>query len=173
MKIFMVLWITAFTLLIEFICGDMGLSLGLPVFTALYFAVAFAPEYGVAAAGSAGILLDAACSRAFPFACIIYLAVTMLTMYIALRSSRHSSLAALGAGAICGLLIYIGNLLYTFIGGGELPGPDLFSMAVFQISGGALFLWLMVLLLDAVNLICDLPGFISSGKKRNLRGGQK
>jgi hypothetical protein len=171
MKFFTVLWITAFMLLLELISGNMGLSPALPVFTAVYFAVAFAPEYGIASAGCAGILLDAACNRAFPFAAILFLAVTMLSTHIALRSSRHSSLSAVGIGGICGAMIYAGNLLYTVIGGTGFPGPDVFSMAVFQISGGALFLWLTVMLFDVIHHLCDLPCFVPSGKKSNLRGG--
>ena len=170
MKIFLTIWIIAMLTGRELIAGNIGLPLGLPVYGAVYFGVAFSFALGVSAGGFAGILLDAMYRRIFPIASISYTLITLLVIHMTRNGHRQMPLSPLGAGALCGALLYVANILPGLLWNAPFPGPDVFSMGVFQISGGCIFMLVQVWIFDAVNFRCDLPKFIILDSKHKISG---
>lgn len=169
MKAFLTLCVTAFFMSLELICGNMGLPLGLPLFAAVYFSAAFGVNYGIWAAGLSGLLLDAVYCRNVPLSALIYAGIVLLCLQIAVRFERHVPVAPAFSGACCGFLIWLWHMIYAWIAGIPLPGPDIFSMAVFQISGGLLLMLCLTLFFDAVNFRCNLPKFVPMDNKNGMK----
>ena len=170
MKTFLTIWITAMMMVLELICGNMGLALGFPIFSAVYFAVAFAPSYGIAAAGFAGLLLDVIYDRTWLTGALVAVLITFIASETARRIHRHQPESSLLSGALCGLMILLANLCGALISGETPPGPRIFSMMVFQIIGGAIFMLMMTLSFDAINLRSNLPRFCPLKNQRDLHG---
>ncbi|MBE6376749.1 MAG: hypothetical protein E7050_09820 [Lentisphaerae bacterium] len=171
MKSFLTLTVTALLMTFELICGNMGLSLGLPVFGAFYFAVAFGKNYGLWAAGLSGLLLDAIYARSFMPTAIWMILIVLLAEQCALRLQRHLPVSAILGGALCGFAVFLGNLLHSLICRTAFPGPDIWSMMIFQLIGGIFFMLLMTLLFDGINFRCNLPRFKAVDKPRTFNGG--
>lgn len=153
-------------MVLELLAGNLGLPLGLPLFTAVYFAVAFGTAYGLAAAGGAGLLLDVIYARNYFFTALINIAIVYLSAKCACRLQRKMPVSPLSAGFLCGLLINFNNNITSWLNGNELPGPDLWSMVIFQVSGGSLLLLAIVPLFDAVNFRSRMPRFVDSDSTR-------
>jgi hypothetical protein len=154
---------------LELICGNMGLLLGLPLFGAIYFAVAFGINYGIWAAGLSGLLLDAIYCRSVPLSALIYAGIVMLCFQSAVRVERQLPAAPAVSGALCGFLIWVWHLFYSWGASVDFPGPDIFSMVVFQVSGGALLMLVMTLFFDALNFRCNLPKFVSAENRNSIK----
>ena len=172
MKIFLTITVTAVLLVFELIAGNAGLALGLPLYGALFFAVAFGQAFGISAAGGAALLLDIIYARSFPFWSIYAMLAVFFASVNVHRMQRKQPLASLISGAFCGILIVVFNLLSAWISGEEIPGPDPFSLIVFHVFGGMIFMFLLVVLFDAVNLRSNLPRFGIYDSKSNLREQQ-
>lgn len=172
MKTFVTICVSAMLTALEMICGNMGLALGLPVYAAIYFGAAFGLSYGVCAAGIAGLLLDVAYDRTWLFSPLLYIGVMLFTCQTISRSARQMPGSPLAAGGICGALLLCGVLARTYICRTALPGPDILSLAVFQISGGSIFMLAITAMFDAVNFRSDLPRFCRRDTGRNFSGGQ-
>ncbi|MBR7121482.1 MAG: hypothetical protein IKC94_04495 [Lentisphaeria bacterium] len=173
MKVFLNILVTALLMNMELICGNTGLALGLPLFGAVYFFIAFSPVHGITSAAFSALLLDAMYARnclTWPLAAIVIVsAAGNFAGYL----ERRMPLSPLGSGGLCALLVSVYNVLNAWFSGVPAPGPDFFSMLVFQVSGGGLFMLLLVWLFDAVNFRCNLPQFhiIENGKHR-FSGGR-
>lgn len=170
MKSFLTLTATALLLTLELICGNMGLALGLPLFGAFYFAVAFGRNYGIWAAGIAGIILDLIYDRPFMLTAIWLILITFLAEKNALRLQKQMPEAAISGGVICGLAVFAGNFLYSKVMQTPYPGPDIGSMFIFHLTGGILFMLLLALLFDGINFRCNLPRFKAVNKPRSFDG---
>lgn len=172
MKIFLTVTVTALLMVCELIAGNVGLALGLPLYGALYFAVAFGQAYGIGAAGAAALMLDIIYARSFPsWSIYAMLAVFMVSVNVH-RMQRKQPFASLIAGAFCGILIVIYNLSAAYFAGEDIPGPDPFNLIVFHIVGGTLFMFFLVMIFDAVNFRSNLPRFGIYDSKSNLREQQ-
>lgn len=169
MKIFLTAVVTALLMVFELFAGNLGLALGLPLYGALFFAVAFGQAYGIAAAGGAALIIDIMYVRSFPVWSIYAMAAVFFTSLNVHRMQRKQPFASLLSGGLCGLLIVIYNLLAAFFTGENIPGPDPFSLTVFHIFGGMIFMFLLVVLFDAVNFRSNLPRFGIYDSKNALR----
>lgn len=170
MKLFVTIFIMLLLTALELIIGNGGLALGLPFFGALYFGIAFGREYGITAAGSAGFILDLLYAREYLSGAFAGMLIVYLSCHAALRLQRSMPAAPLGSGMICGVLVNMCNLLTASLHGQPAPGPDFFSMLVFQFVGGGIFMLLTVLLFDAVNLRSNLPRFCLYDTNRHPGG---
>jgi hypothetical protein len=167
MKAFITIWITAVMLALELTAGNWGLPLGLPLFTAVYFYVAFGRFYGLSATAAAGLLLDVIYAREYLFSPLVYLLITFWAAE-SVKRMHHRKMPAgpLISGGLCGLLINLNNNLTAWISGNELPGPDMISMWIFQLAGGSMLMLLIVPLFDAVNFRSHLPRFCEPKSSR-------
>ena len=172
MKVFLNIFVTALLMNLELFCGNAGLAPGLPLLGATYFFVTFSPVHGVLCAGISALLLDAMYMRN----CFTWPVFAILAVFAAGNFARHLQrrmpLAPLGSGSLCALLVFVYNMLNTFFTGEPLPGPDFFSLLVFQFAGGGLLMLFMVWLFDAINYRCNLPKFCTIEKKSNFSGGR-
>ena len=170
MKNFITLTLTLLLLVPELIAGNLGLAPGFPLYGAVCLAVAFGEVYGVAAAGLSAMILDIIYDRPYPF----WTVSAVLILYIAAgtvkRVQRKQPVSALSAGAVCGILIALYNIFLPFFANGDLPGPNPFALLIFHISGGMFFMFILVLIFDAVNLRSDLPRFGIYGSHSDIRG---
>lgn len=170
MKVFITVVVTSLFTVLELIIGNAGLSLGLPYFTALYFGTAFGTVYGISAAGGAGFVLDLLYAREYLIRAATAVVIVELSRRAAVRMHRSMPAAPVGSGMICGTLINLFNTFSVWLCGEPLPGPDYFSMLIFQSIGGGIFMLLTVLLFDAVNLRSNLPRFCLYDNRRSNGG---
>lgn len=173
MKVFLNIFVTALLMNLELFCGNAGLSLGLPLFGATYFFVTFSPIHGAVSATLSALLLDVM----YMGNCLTWPFFAMLAVFLtgnfAKYLQRQMPLSPLGSGALCALLVFTYNFFNALFSGVPAPGPDFFSMLVFQLAGGALFMTVMVWLFDAINFRCNLPKFCTAENKKNrLNGGR-
>lgn len=159
MKTFFTIFITALMIVPELFCGNLGLTLGLPLFTSVYFAGSFGFFYGVTAAGCAGLILDLLYARSFAWDAVIWVLIASAAYGCARRLRMNSPEAPLLAGASTGGMHFLWTLCYTLAAGLPFPGPDIFSVLVFQTVGGGIFMLLLTWIFDAVNFRCNLPRF--------------
>lgn len=173
MKTFVTVCITAMFMAVELIAGNMGLALGLPVFAASYFLISFGTLYGIMAAGIAGLFTDLIYAREYCFYAVMWVIIAAITGSVIRRFHRNMPFSPLAGGAVCGILINSSNCLHTFFTGNISPGPDFFSMIIFQAAGGMGLMLSMVLLFDAVNFRSNLPRFfIADSKYTRFDGGE-
>jgi len=174
MKTFVTICVTLMLTVPELAAGNAGLSLGLPIFGAVYFAAACGLSYGICAAGGAGMLLDLLYSRSDLTGAFVSIAIMFLSCRAAVRMQRKMPAAPLAAGAVCGMLINLCAFASAMLRQSEPPGPDLPSLFIFQTSGGAVFMLLLTWLFDAVNFRSNLPRFtVSAGWTENPGGGRR
>ncbi|MBE6356878.1 MAG: hypothetical protein E7058_07160 [Lentisphaerae bacterium] len=159
MKTFLTIFITALLIVPELFCGNVGLALGLPIFAALFFSGSFGIAYGIAAAGCAGLTMDLLYARPLLCSAPVWILITFAAGECAMRLRMRTPEAPLAAGFIIGTMQLIWNILYALTAGTPFPGPDIFSMLIFQAVGGSIFMLLLTLLFDAVNFRCNLPRF--------------
>ena len=171
MRSFLTLCVTLMLMVPELLAGNLGLPLGLPFFGAVYFAGAFGIAYGIVAGGCAGLMLDLLYCRGGLSGAISGMLIVLAAAAVTGGEQRRLPGAALAAGGVCGGAVALSNALECLIAGSPFPEPGFFTMLIFQISGGALFMLPMTALFDAVNLRCDLPGFAGSSSDRRFNGG--
>ena len=172
MKTFLTIFITALMIVPELLCGNLGMSPGLPLYTAIYFAGAFGLFYGLTAAGFAGLLLDLRYARPYRWTALIWALITFAAFECSMRLRMRSPEAPIVAGITAGFLQLLWSVFYTLVTAHPLPGPDIFSMLVFDLTGGGIFMLLTVLLFDAINFRCNLPRFSPPENTNQHRGGQ-
>ena len=169
MKSFLTLWGTGILLVLELAAGNLGLQLGLPVFGAIYFAAAYGMIYGIAAAGSAGLLLDILYARSYLSGAFSMVMITVLAFDYIRRTHRKMPVSPLIAGMIGGFLTGVNSFLHFYFSGQAYSGPNPVCLAIFQIAGGGLFMLLFSFIGDAVNFRCNLPQLCP----RNASGYQR
>ena len=170
MKKFITLTLSLLLLVPELLAGNFGLALGLPVYGAVCLSVAFGEVYGIAAAGLSAMILDIIYDRPYPWWSICAILILYISVNTVRRMQRKQPVSALSAGAVCGALIALYNIFYPLFTDGDLPGSNPFALLVFHISGGILFMFLLVLIFDAVNLRSNLPRFGIYGSHNETRG---
>ena len=169
MKTFLTVTLTLMLLAAELLTGNLGLSFALPIYGAICIYIAFGSVYGVSAAGMAALTADIIYDRPFPVWSIAALLILALSASAAERMQRKQPAASLAAGAVCGLLTALYNIFIPYFTGGTLAGPNPYSLLVFHITGGMLFMFLFVSIFDAVNLRSNLPRF-GIYDSRGMRG---
>lgn len=170
MRTFLVCTVTLLMVLLELLAGNRHLPLALPVYSAVYFAVVYRKSAGIISAAAAGLIIEAMYGREWMLLTLIFPAVVLLALSSVRKYRRQMPAAPLAAGAVCGATADLGMVLVALLHGGQLPGPDIFSMLIFQIFTGALFMLIFTLLADFLAFKCNLPRFISSGNsKRGIK----
>ena len=84
MKVFLNILVTALLMNMELICGNTGLALGLPLFGAVYFFIAFSPVHGITSAAFSALLLDAMYARnclTWPLAAIVIVSLANISIF--------------------------------------------------------------------------------------------
>ena len=170
MKNFITFTLTLLLLVPELIAGNLGLAPGLPLYGAICLSIAFGEVYGITAAGLSAMILDIIYDRPYPLWTIYAVLVLYISSATVKRMQRKQPVSALSAGAVCGALTALYNIFSPLFTGGDLRGPNPFSLLVFHISGGILFMFILVLIFDAVNLRSDLPRFGVYGSHNDMRG---
>ena len=163
MKLFLVIVTTALLLLGELLAGNLGLVLGLPLYGAVYFGVAYGRRSGVAGAAAAGLILDAVCFRECMTLVFLYPAIVAALLPLIRRERRRFPGAALLAGAAAGAAAVGANWLTAAVIGGALPGPDAVSLLISQTIAGAAFMLVFTLTADFLAAKCNLPRFRPAG----------
>ena len=172
MKLFLTIFVTASAMLPELWCGNLGIQLGLPVYSSVYFYAAYGPLYGIGAAGISGLLLDVIYNRYWLLTAPGWILISCIGFQAAQRWQRRKPAAPLFSGILCGAGISLWNDLIALLAGGEIPGPDIFSMLIFQSFSGGIFMLLITLLFDAVNFRCNLPQFSGSASGNRFTRGR-
>ena len=170
MKIFITVTLTLLLLVPELLAGNLGLSLALPVYGAVCIYVAFGASYGIYAAGFAALTVDIIYDRPLPVWSVAAILILLCGASAARRMQRKTPSASLTAGAVCGVLIAFYNIFISIFTSGTLAGPDPYSLLVFHIIGGMFFMFLFVLIFDALNLRSDLPRFGVYDSRGMMRG---
>jgi hypothetical protein len=163
MKIFLVSVVTLLFVLLELLAGNWLLPLSMPVYTAVYFAIAYRKSTGIFSAAAAGLIIDAVYGREWMLLMLIFPGVVMLILPVVRYFRRRMPLAPLAAGVCAGAAGFTGTVLLCLLCSMEIPGPDIFSMLVFQsVIGGSVML-LFTVLADFLAFKCNLPRFIITG----------
>lgn len=169
MKTFLTVTLTLMLMVPEFFAGNLGLAPALPLYGAVCIFIAFGTAYGVSAAGFAALTADIIYDRPFPAWTIAAVIILFCSASAAKRMQRKQPGAALVSGAVCGTLTALYNVFIVYFTGGTLAGPDPYSLLIFHLAGGMLFMFLLVLIFDALNLRSDLPRF-GIYDSRGMRG---
>lgn len=169
MKIFLVTVTTLALILPELLAGNWGLTPGLPLFGAIYFAAAYRQRYGILSAAAAGLILDAVYCRSMMLLVLLLPGIVALVMPLVRRTRRQLPAAALLPGAAAGGLLCCAEEIVVSVCGGALPGPDFASLLIFQATFGALFLLVFALIADFIAVKCNLPKFRQAEDNRRRR----
>lgn len=172
MKLFLTIFISALSVLLELLCGNLGISAGFPVYPAVYFYIAFGPVYGIGTAGVSALLTDVIYCRDLLVTAPVWIVITMSGILTVRRWQRQKPQAPFFSGMVCGTELVIYQLLFSRLTGGGMPGPDILSLLVFHSTAGGIYMLFMTWLFDAVNYRCNLPKFSSSSFNRRLPGGE-
>lgn len=169
MKSFLVTVTTLALILPELLVGNWGLTLGLPLFGAIYFAAAYRRRYGIVSAAAAGLILDAVYCRSVMLLVLLLPGIVALVMPLIRRTRRQLPASALLAGAAAGGLLCCAEAAVVSVCGGRIPGPDLASLLIFHATFGALFLLGFSLFADLIAVKCNLPKFRQTAGSRPRR----
>ena len=172
MKSFITIAVTAMLMVPELLAGNGGLALGLPLYGAVCFAVAFGQVYGIAAAVSAAFLTDIIYDRPYPLWTVWAAVILFAAAGTARRVQRKQPFAALLSGGVCGIMTVLFNLVQKIFFHGDIPGPEPFSLIIFHLSGGIFFMFVLAAVFDALNLRSDLPRFGIYDSRSRLRETQ-
>lgn len=170
MKIFPVVVTTLALILLELLAGNWLLPMFFPLYGAVYFAAACSKRAGTISAFAAGVLLDLLYARPVMLLWLILPAVVVPALKAVKRFQRQMPLAALAAGAVCGALNGVVIYLLCKINGSIFPGPDPFSVVIFQSFTGAFFMLIFTSLADWLAFKCNLPRFSMNDNRRRRRG---
>ena len=163
-------FLTAATLLLlilpELLAGNLGLAFGLPLYGALYFAVTYRRRFGLIGATAAGLILDSIYWREYMCMVFIFPAMILLTLPLVRRWRRQLPPAALLPGTVIGGGMALVNWLLCALWGTPGPGPDVFSLFIFQAIFGGIFMLIFTLTADFLAFKCNLPRFAVRGDAR-------
>lgn len=159
MKFFLVIVTTLALILLELLVGNRLLPLFFPLYGAVYFAVAYRKRSGMISAFAAGIVLDVLYARPIILLPLLLPLIVLAAVPAAKRFRRQLPLAPLGAGAVCGAGGALAMFLLSRIYGTAFPGPDLFSMVIFQSFTGAVFMLIFTSFADFLAFKSNLSRF--------------
>lgn len=167
MRTFLVIVTTLGLILPELLIGNLGLALHLPLYGALYFAVAYRKSAGLLSAAAAGLILDPIYCRDAMLLAFILPGTVLLLLPQVRRLRRKLPLAALLPGMLGGGVMAAADSLLCLGFGSAEPGPDFISMLIFQCGAGGIFMLAFTLAADALAFKCNLPRFGVAGERRN------
>lgn len=166
MKIFLLITLTLFAVLLELLCGNLGIAPGLALFAAIYISGSCGGNYGAAAAVISGLLLDGIYGRPFPVMTVFHLICAVAAALLLQRQNRQLPFVVL-----CGGAAGFANALFQFIcvwyWASTVPGPDWWTIFVFYTIFGAFYLPLLTLLLDFIAAKSDLPGLLKDNSEKD------
>lgn len=163
MKFFLVTVSTLALTLLELLAGNRLPPMFFPLYGAVYFAVAYRKRSGIISAIASGVLLDVLYARSITLLGVLFPLIVLLALPVVKRFRRQLPAAAFCAGGVCGTAGALVVFLLTLIYGTPFPGPDLFSMVIFQGFAGAVFMLVFTSLADVLAFKCNLPRFSIPG----------
>ncbi len=153
------------TLLVEFLLGNIGLTLPLLGCVLYYYAGAFSPGYAIAGALAGGLIIDFLYQRPLPLT-----AFWLLAALAAGRSLRRKENTAVIETVLPGMLIAvvltIGNTIVSGGGSERFRLDTLIWQLVFSGAAGMALLPGFVLLLDTIGKPLAVPCFIREPRSR-------
>ena len=174
MIIFQTVFLSLLLLLLELLAGNFLISAGLPMYGAVYMYAAYGKKYGITSALVCGMILDAVYFRKYLFTPLIFLVILLSVQFVVIRYFRRQLPEAPLAGGFCiGGSLFLGNWLSAKLYDGQYLLPDLLSMLIFQLASGAIIMFLLTVLLDALAVRCKMAKFgvtvSNSGKGRSSK----
>ena len=166
MRFFMLFVLTLFAVLLELLCGNLGIAPGLTIFAAIYVAGSCGGNHGAAAAVLSGLLLDGIYGRPFPVMTTFSL-VCAGTAALLLRRENRQLLFVVICGAAAGFANALLQFICVWFWSSSIPGPDWWTIFSFYTIFGAFYLPLLTLLLDFFAAKSNLPGLLKDNNDDN------
>lgn len=156
MKLFVNVALISFLILLDLLLGKICLPVGLCAYAAAYFYFAYGRSYGWLSAALSGIAIDAAYNRPYALSGWIFMLSLAIFVFIIYRTNQKFIFYCIAGGAM-GAVIGLCNIIAPVIFASPLPGPDWFTILLFNLGFGVLNTFIMIILLDFLGDRAGLP----------------